>query len=293
MTSEDRLPSTSEDRLAYESRVRTRQVALAAAAGILVMAAALLQIVGPHVSVNEQTLGLVTENKRFGYDLVGSILSGIGSLALAWTLWYLWGSTRAREPNVKPTFTGIVAIVGGVISGVSVIWYVTAYGIQAHHFVSHGSQTYQEANALLTKPWLVIPQITNDLGLLLVAVALVMVSLNAMRIGLLTRFLGYLGIIAGVLTIIPIVPIPIVEAYYFLAVAYLLSGRWPSGMPPAWSSDHAVPWPASQRQRAAREPLFGRGRGKPASEPAPEAVGAPAPATTRSTTSKRKRKRRK
>ena len=59
MTSEDRLANSSEDRLAYESRVRTRQVALAAAAGILVMAAALLQIVGPHVSVNEQTLGLV------------------------------------------------------------------------------------------------------------------------------------------------------------------------------------------------------------------------------------------
>jgi Domain of unknown function (DUF4386) len=293
MTSEDRLANSSEDRLAYESRVRTRQVALAAAAGILVMAAALLQIAGPHVSVNEQTLGLVTENKRFGLDLVGSILSGIGSVALAWTLWYLWGSTRAREPNVKPTFTGIVAIVGGVISGVSVIWYVTAYGIQAHHFVSHGAQTYQEANALLTTPWLVIPQITNDLGLLLVAVALVLVSLNAMRIGLLTRFLGYLGIIAGVLTIIPLVPIPIVEAYYLLALAYLFSGRWPSGVPPAWASGRAEPWPRTPRERPAREPLLGRRRGKPASEPAPEAVAAPAPAATRSTTPKRKRKRRK
>ena len=290
---EARLAGAPEDRLAFESRVRTRQVVLAAAAGVLVMAAALLQIVGPHVNVNEQTLGLVTEHKRFGYDLVGSLLSGIGYVALAWTLWYLWGSTRAREPGAKPAFTGIIAIVGGAISGVSVIWYVSAYGIQANHFVSHGSQTYQEANALLTKPWLVIPQITNDLGLLLVAVALVLVSLNAMRVGLLTRFLGYLGIIAGVLTIIPIVPIPIVEAYYLLALAYLFSGRWPSGMPPAWASSHAVRWPASQRQRTAREPLFGRGRGKPAAEAAPEAVGAPAPPTTRSTTPKRKRKRRK
>ena len=284
---------TPEDRLAYESRVRTRQVVLAAAAGILVMAAVLIQLGGPHVNVNEQTLGLVTEDKRFGRDLIGAIASGLGSLALAWTLWYLWGSTRAREPNAKPTFTGIIAIVGGVVSGVSVIWYVIAYGIQAHHFVSHGSQTYPEANALLTTPWLVIPQITNDLGLLLVAVALVLVSLNAMRFGLLTRFLGYLGIIAGVLTIIPLVPIPIVEAYYLLALAYLFSGRWPSGVPPAWTSGRAEPWPKTPRERPAREPLLGRGRGKPAPEPAPEAVGAPAPATTRSTTPKRKRKRRK
>jgi len=284
---------TPEDRLAYESRVRTRQVVLAAAAGILVMAAVLIQLGGPHVNVNEQTLGLVTEDKRFGRDLIGAIASGLGSLALAWTLWYLWGSTRAREPNAKPTFTGIIAIVGGVVSGVSVIWYVIAYGIQAHHFVSHGSQTYPEANALLTTPWLVIPQITNDLGLLLVAVALVLVSLNAMRFGLLTRFLGYLGIIAGVLTIIPLVPIPIVEAYYLLALAYLFSGRWPSGVPPAWTSGRAEPWPKTPRERPAREPLLGRGRGKPAPKPAPEAVGAPAPATTRSTTPKRKRKRRK
>ena len=284
---------TPEDRLAYESRVRTRQVVLAAAAGILVMAAVLVQLGGPHVNVNEQTLGLVTEDKRFGRDLTGAIASGLGSLALAWTLWYLWGSTRAREPNAKPTFTGIIAIVGGVVSGVSVIWYVIAYGIQAHHFVSHGSQTYPEANALLTTPWLVIPQNTNDLGLLLVAVALVLVSLNAMRFGLLTRFLGYLGIIAGVLTIIPLVPIPIVEAYYLLALAYLFSGRWPSGVPPAWTSGRAEPWPKTPRERPAREPLLGRGRGKPAPKPAPEAVGAPAPATTRSTTPKRKRKRRK
>jgi hypothetical protein len=283
----------TEDRLAYESRVRTRQVVLAAAAGVLVMAAVLVQLGGPHVSVNEQTLGLVTEAKRATRDLIGSIASALGSFALAATLWYLWGSTVAREPNVKPRVIGIIAVIGCVLSGVSVVAYVASYGIQANDFVTHGSQTYPEANALLTKPALVIPQITNDFGLLLVAVGIVMVSLNAMRVGLLTRFLGYLGIIAGVLTIIPLVPIPIVEAYFLLALAYLFSGRWPSGVPPAWASGRAEPWPKAQRERPAREPLLGRGRAKPAPEPAPEPVGATAPRTTRSTTPKRKRKRRK
>ena len=282
-----------EERVAYESRVRTRQIVLAAAAGVLVMAAVLVQLGGPHVKVNEQTLGLVTEAKRATRDLIGSIASALGSFALAATLWFLWGSTTAREPNVKPRFTGILAVIGCVLSGVSVVAYVANYGIQAHHFVSHGSQTYPEANALLTKPSLVIPQITNDFGLLLIAVGYVMVSLSAMRVGLLTRFMGYLGIIAGVLTIIPLVPIPIVEAYWLLALAYLISGRWPSGVPPAWASGRAEPWPKTQRQRPAREPLLGRGRGKPAPEPAPEPVGAPAPGATRSTTPKRKRKRRK
>jgi len=284
---------TPDQRLEYEARVRTRQVALAVAAGVLVMAAVLVQIGGPHVKVNEQTLGLVTENKRFTRDLIGSVLSAFGFFALAWTLGYVWGCTRFREPKVKPGFVGALAVAGGVLSGISVVGYIIAYGSQAHHFVNTGSQTYPEANALLTKPLLVVPQITNDFGLLLVAVGLVLVSLNAMRVGLLTKFMGYLGIIAGILTIIPIVPIPIVEAYWLLALAYLLSGRWPSGVPPAWSSGRAEPWPRAQRERPAREPLLGRGRGKPAPAPAPEPVGAPAPGSTRSTTPKRKRKRRK
>jgi hypothetical protein len=119
-----------------------------------------------------------------------------------------------------------------------------------------------------------------------------------MRVGLLTRFLGYLGIIAGVLTIIPLVPIPIVEAYFLLALAYLLSGRWPSGVPPAWSTGKAERWPSSAELRAARGQAPARGGlFKPAParapEPAPEPVGAPARSATRSTTSKRKRKKRK
>lgn len=292
----DWAPMKPEQRLEYEARVRTRQIVLAVAAGVLVMAAVLVQIGGPHVKVNEQTLGLVTENKRFTRDLAGSILSALGYFALAWTLGYLWGCVRSREPKVRPGFVGILAVTGGVLSGISVVAYILAYGSQAHHFVHNGLQTYPEANALLTKPFLVIPQITNDFGLLLVAMGLVMVSLNAMRVGLLTRFMGYLGIIAGILTIIPLVPIPIVEAYWLLALGYLLSGRWPSGVPPAWTTGRVERWPSAQRQRAAREPLLGRGRAgraKPAPDPAPEAVGAPAPGSTRSSTPKRKRKRRK
>ena len=95
-----------------------------------------------------------------------------------------------------------------------------------------------------------------------------MVSLSAMRVGLLTRFLGYLGIIAGVLTIIPLVPIPIVEAYWLLALAYLFSGRWPSGVPPAWTSGRAEPWPKTPA------PTPGPGA---AARPGAGQAGAPSP----------------
>jgi hypothetical protein len=287
---------TTEERLAYEARVRTRQMVLAGAAGILLMLAVVVQIGGPHVNVNEKTLGLITEHKRFTRDLIGSVLTAFSLLAVSATLYYLWGAARAREPNLRPWFIGWVAVAGGVIQGVSVIVYVIGFGSAASDFVSHGSQTYPEANALLTRASLVAPQIGNYLGIFLLAVAFVLVSLNAMRVGLLTRFLGYLGIIAGVLTILPLVPIPIVEAYWLLALAYLLSGRWPSGVPPAWSSGKAEPWPSRQQVQSSRgQPAPRGGRAKRAPEPAPQAVGGPAPASTatRSNTPKRKRKRRK
>ena len=281
---------TPEERVAYEHRVSTRQVVLAALAGIFIMVAVVIQIGGPQPKVTEDTLKLVTENQRFTRDLIASIISALGLLALASTLWYLWSCTRFRDPGVKPRLTGPLAVAGAVLSAVSVVAFVIAYGVQAHDFVHHGSQTYPEANALLTKTSIVIPQILIDLSALLIAVGLVMVSLTAMRVGLLSRFLGYVGIVAGVFTIIPLVPIPIVEAYWLLALAYLLSGRWPNGVPPAWTTGRVERWPSTQRQRPAREPLLGRGRAKPATEPAPAPT--PAPASTRSTTAKPKRKRR-
>jgi hypothetical protein len=290
---------STEDRLAYEARVRNRQAALAAAAGILLILGVAIQLGGPHVNVSEKTLGLITEHKRFTRDLIGSIATALSLFAVAATLHYLWGAALAREPKLKPTFIGWIAIAGGVLEGIAVVVYVVAFGSAANDFVSHGSQTFPEANALLGRPSLLIPQIANYLGLFLLAIALVLVSLNAMRVGLLTRFLGYLGIIGGVLTIIPLVPIPIVEAYWLLALAYLLSGRWPSGVPPAWSSGRAEPWPPRQPAGAARGQPAARGarggRAKPAPNPAPETVGAPArtSGSTRSTTAKRKRQRRK
>jgi hypothetical protein len=282
-----------EQRLEYEARVRNRQVALAGAAGVLVMVAVLVQLPGAHVKVNEQTLGLITEHKRFGLDLIGSILSALGELALGFTLAYLFGAARAREPQTRVSFMGRVAIGAAVIAAVAGVASAIASGRAADEFVSSGSQTWPQADAILHRAWVVVPEIGVYLGALLIAVSLVLISLSAMRVGLLPRFMGYVGIIAGVLTIIPLVPIPIVEAYWLIALAYLLSGRWPSGVPPAWTTGRSVPWPSSQQVRASRPQGGGRGRRGRAPEPLPQPAGGPVPTSTRSASAKRKRKRRK
>jgi hypothetical protein len=116
----------------------------------------------------------------------------------------------------------------------------------------------------------------------------VIICLNAMRVGLLTRFMGILGIIVGVLFVVPLAPgPPVVQSFWLAALAALFAGRWPSGIPPAWITGRAVPWPSQQEQREQRERTLDP-------EPAP-AAGAPASgsASPRSASASRKRKRKK
>jgi hypothetical protein len=89
--------------------------------------------------------------------------------------------------------------------------------------------------------------------------------------------------------VLPILsPLPIVQTFWLGAMALLLLGRWPNGLPPAWSTGEAQPWPSQQAVREARR----RGAAPvPEPEPAPEpATGA---ADGRAHPSSNKRKKRK
>jgi hypothetical protein len=289
---------TADEQLLYESRVRMRQAVIAALAGILLVGAAALQLTGPHTKVNELTLDLITAHKRFPIDVIGSVINGIGLCALAATLAFLLELTRARNELVKPWIKWMV-IVGGVIAAISGIVYAIVIAGKADTFVSHGSQTYAEANHLTSSPGLLALPFVGQASALLLAVGFVLVALQAMRVGLLTRFMGYLGIFTGVLVLFPIgSPVPVVQGFWLLALAYLFSGRWPNGVPPSWRSGRAEKWPSSAELREQRMKASGggAGRSKPVPKPVPkpdrETVAAPAAQRTRAATGKRKRKRR-
>jgi hypothetical protein len=282
-----------EERLEYEKRVRMRQAVIAGLAGLLIVVAAIVQVTGPQAAVNELTLGLIYTHKRVPRDQIGSFINMLGFFAVGATLAYMFGATRARNPELK-TWMRTLTIAGAVLAGVIGVVYSVVLAMKAQDFVSHGTQTYQEANHLTKSAGLVALPLIGQLGALLLAVGFLLTSLNAMRVGLLTRFMGYLGILTGVLVLFPIgSPVPVVQAYWLFALAYLLSGRWPTSVPPAWTSGRAEPWPSSQELREQRiRAAAGRG-GAAKPTPAPEVAGASASARTRSTTSKRKRKRRK
>jgi hypothetical protein len=286
------------DRLSYESRVRPRQAVLAVAAGVLLVGSAILQLSGPHTNVSEVTLGLITEHKRYALDVVGAVLQALGWLAVASTLWFLFTSVRARDAKA-PSFVGYLALVGAPLTAIGIVGYIVLYGIKANQFISHGAQTYPQANHLLSASALAVFQVMDYAGELLIAVAFVITSMQAMRAGLLTRFMGYLGIIAGILVLFVITPVPVVQGYWLVALGVLLSGRWPTGTPPAWASGQVEKWPSSQelREQKQRQAKNDPRRGKPVTRRAPEPVvsgtASPAVRGPRSETPKRKRKRRK
>lgn len=286
---------TADEQLLYESRMRTRQAAIAGVAGALVIIATAIQLAGPHTKVDELTLDLITAHKRFPLDLLGAVVNAFGFVGIALTLSYLVGITRARSGQVG-AWIRIVAIVGATFAAISGVAYAIVIASTASDFVSHGSQTYEQAHHLTSGAGLVALPLLGQFAALLIAIAFVLTALNAMRVGLLTKFMGYLGIFSGVLVMFPIGPsATVVQGFWLLALAYLLTGRWPSGVPPAWRSGQAERWPtaAEIRGQRGRSPGAGRpGRFRPAPAPAPEPVGAPAPQRTRSTTSKRKRKKR-
>ncbi len=112
------------------------------------------------------------------------------------------------------------------------------------------------------------------------AVALVYSCLWGMRLGLLSRFWGSLGMALGVAALLLLVQFVLIFFIYF---GLLLIGKLPGGRPPAWAAGEAIPWPTpGERMAKEIEPKDGGpgpdGDGEAAgAPPEPEGVEAPEP----------------
>ena len=85
-------------------------------------------------------------------------------------------------------------------------------------------------------------------GGLALAFALAYSCLYAMRVGLLTRFWGSLGIALGVAAALGLFQFSLIWFIYF---GLLVLGWVPGGRPPAWAAGEAVPWPTPGEKAAA------------------------------------------
>ncbi len=221
--------------------------------------------------------------------LLGAFVAAIGALALGWALHVLARATRARREEFPRPFV-VLPLVAGVMSAIAALASVLTLDAIAGEFLD-GPRTVQAASDVEVSPSLLAAQYIGLFGQnLLVPLAFVFIAFNAMKAGLLTRFMGVLGILVGVLLIFPIgSPIPIVQSFWLGALAVLFLNRWPGGAPPAWRTGRAEPWPTTAELREQRMAGASKPAAKPQREPAAVPAGAPSPAAS---ARKRKRKRR-
>lgn len=309
-----------EQHLAWEARQRPRVAAAAALAGVLTLGAGIANGIifqdAPRApllpslarAAQPGPVGTLPSlrvpfyefyDDRIGALLATSVLRGLGLLAMGWVLAFLARATRARRPEL-PRAATTVGVVGAVLAALATVLSTVASTSAVSDFLA-GPRTVQAATEITKGSLLVAAQFIGLAGALALGLGFVLVALNAMRAGLLTRFLGVLGIITGVLVVIPIgSPLPIVQCFWLFAVAVLLLGRWPNGQPPAWQTGRAEPWPSSAQVREARreQATARRARGRVAGAPAAgpveedEPAAVPAGARPRTASKKRKRKRR-
>jgi hypothetical protein len=232
-------------------------------------------------------------------------------MAAGFALSVLVRAARDRKPEI-PAFLPVAVLVAGILLGLATATTQILNVISAGDFVSGGDQSQAAVEELRGSVGL---QILQSLGLFaLFALSFggyLYGALNAMRVGLLTRFMGVLGIIVGVAPILGVLlPVagsgfPIVQAFWLIGLGLIYLDRWPGGVPPAWSAGEARPWPTQLELREARDrERLEREGAAPADEPdaepqrtrgsldAPGATEPRAPTRTHPSSRKKKRKRR-
>jgi len=125
-----------------------------------------------------------------------------------------------------------------------------------------------------------------------IIVMMIYVPLQALRVGLLTRFFGTFGMALGA-SMIFILPVAVLAVLIWVGyLGLLFVGRVPGGRPPAWETGEAVPWPRpGEEETAPDRPAGDAIEGEATEAPSGGEPAAPSP-TTQTRSEKRKRKRR-
>jgi MFS family permease len=316
---------TAQETLAWEAEHRQRAAYAAFAAAALTILGVLLTTLGqpPSGKFDDRIITVVDSMSRtaagqpippgriaaytleIGRDpalpIVGALLFALGSVAIYLVMAYLFRAARARRPELQQIAL-VMAAVGAVGFGLGRGVAEIGRYLGAASFVDAADHTNSAATDALSPPAALVGQVIWQASALALGFAFVMIALNAMRVGLLTRFMGVLGIIVGVTFVLPLDQQGIIRVFWLGALGFLILRRWPSGVPKAWDSGEPEPWPSQQQLREQRQAARGGGESTPArSERTAPKAPPPAPPTPRrhdpaaagtETSKKKKRKRR-
>jgi len=89
---------------------------------------------------------------------------------------------------------------------------------------------------------LIVGGVISTIGVLGLVFGMIYTNLWCMRLGLVTRLWGALGMAFGLFLIIPLFPPIPGLVLWFAITGLMLAGFWPRPLPPAWAAGEAVPW---------------------------------------------------
>ena len=287
---------TKEQALQWEAKW-ARPAALAAffAAVLLIAQIVLLQTViedRPDIEAIPDFLLSVDENPAL---LIGSrAAQAVAALLVGAVFYYLFRALQTRGAGVPSWFKYLI-ILGPVLYAIGLVAGALGQVDVASEFADGTPIRDQagddRAEQLLEDNASAGVFAINFAGQVVTAFLFVMLPLRARRVGLMSPFMGILGVVAGallVLQIVPVVPV-IIQAFWLGALGSLIIGNWPGGRGPAWESGEAEPWPTPQRRGGAPPPEEGNGQG--GSLLGPTNGDEPEPVPERPSSRKRKRSR--
>ncbi len=241
-----------QDRFAVPAAVAAFVAVVAQIATIALLATALDDRAGIEPLADEY----LSIDERPGQFIAGGVARAVGALAIGVVFYYLFRLIRARGGAVPKWFVYLV-YAGPLLFAVGALLQSFDQVDTAQQFtdqnVIRGDAGEEVAENLSddTSPAVFAPTFAGTIG---VAFLFVMLPLRARAVGLLSPFMAILGVICGALLVLPLVPAPIMTAFWLGAMGLLFLDRWPGGRGPAWESGESEPWPAPAQRRG----LFSR-----------------------------------
>jgi hypothetical protein len=278
-----------EEQLQWEARYG-KLAALAAFGSALMSVASVVVLNSALGTYNDSAELLVAVHKHPAATVAASVLQALASVLIIPVLLYLLTATRARRPETPrqlQPFTLIAPVVAAILGIASSALQVRAAHDYFHPLVPLAPKdAVKHADHLISQSPGRAAAYIAFIAAFAVGGTIALVSVNAMRAGLLSKFIGILGVILGVLTAIPLFfggP-SIIQFFWLLALGVLFLNRWPGERGPAWASGEAIPWPSAAEVRA-------RQQGERETEPEPAATATATATQPRSKKRKRKRRR--
>jgi hypothetical protein len=219
-----------------------RPVAIAAiAAAFLFLAGVILQ--AGLVDQKDEATQLTSTHNHSTALLGGAILLAVGAALFSAPLYYLLRAAKARNEEIRSTMLAF-AFIGPILLGVrSILGWIATHDI-ANRFIAGSNHSADTAKSLIDNSSLADTATALGLPAVLgLVVAMIYIPMMAMRVGLISRFWGTLGMALGVGSALLGLVAFVGLAFWFAYIGFLIGGWLKAGRPPAWDAGEAIPWP--------------------------------------------------